>query len=181
MNQLNNITLSIIKKSELKNLTIFYSFQRIQFGEIIIASTEEGICFLEFVSDKDISLERLKKRYLNATLIEKEQNMHIMAIRYIQNPKEQKLALHVYGTDFQIQVWKELLKVKKGTVSSYNEIAKSINNPKANRAVGSAVGANPITLIIPCHRVVLSTGKVGNYLWGSDMKKKILNSENYYE
>lgn len=81
------------------------------------------------------------------------------------------------GTPFQVQVWKALLKIPMGKTACYHDIAKKIGKPKANRAVGTAVGANKIAIFVPCHRVIKADGKIGNYKWGSELKSKLLNQE----
>ena len=90
---------------------------------------------------------------------------------------DQPINLLVGGTNFQIKVWQALLNIPFGEVRNYGQIAQSINSPKASRAVGSAVGNNPIALLIPCHRVIKSTGVIGDYHWGSKRKKAILTWE----
>lgn len=86
-------------------------------------------------------------------------------------------SLSPQGTNFQKSVWRALLNVPAGSTASYKEIAASVGKPKASRAVGSAVAANPIAVLIPCHRVVLSSGETGNYRWGPHLKKALLNAE----
>ena len=90
---------------------------------------------------------------------------------FSREKKDQRpLSLYVSGTNFQINVWKALLRVPQGQVTSYQEIAKSIGHPKSARAVGQAVGANPVAFIIPCHRVIQSSGNLGGYRWGKTRK-----------
>jgi AraC family transcriptional regulator of adaptative response/methylated-DNA-[protein]-cysteine methyltransferase len=100
------------------------------------------------------------------------------AADYIRGEKNTlPIVLSVQGTDFQVSVWKELLRIPSGSVSSYAEVAKALNNQKAVRAVGTAIGANPIALFIPCHRVIRSNGEVGGYRWGIGRKGNILDFE----
>jgi AraC family transcriptional regulator of adaptative response/methylated-DNA-[protein]-cysteine methyltransferase len=106
----------------------------------------------------------------------KKENIHNEAVDFI-NKGEGKIDLHIKGTDFQINVWKELLKIKSGETSSYGEIARKINKPNAFRAAGTAIGKNPVAYIIPCHRVTKSNGEIGNYMWGVDKKREILKRE----
>jgi AraC family transcriptional regulator of adaptative response/methylated-DNA-[protein]-cysteine methyltransferase len=94
-----------------------------------------------------------------------------------QGSKKQKLKLDLYGTNFQLQVWQALLKIPNGETVTYQDVAKSIGRPKSSRAVGNAVGANPVSLLIPCHRVIRATGIIDNYGWGSPRKKLILALE----
>ena len=99
-------------------------------------------------------------------------------IACIFNKKDkQTLPLHVQGTNFQINVWQALLKIPKGQLTSYGQLARDIGNPKASRAVGSAVGANPIAFLIPCHRVIRATGVIGDYRWGATRKRSMINWE----
>ena len=88
--------------------------------------------------------------------------------------------LHIKGTDFQMEVWEELLKIPFGETTTYGAIAQKIHKPKASRAVGSAIGANPVSFFVPCHRVLQSTGKIGGYHWGVQRKKAILDWEKNY-
>ena len=99
---------------------------------------------------------------------------------YIFTHKWEKLnniKLHLKGTEFQIKVWETLLKIPMGQLSTYGEIAKDIHNPKASRAVGSAIGDNPVAFLIPCHRVIQSTGNFGQYHWGNNRKTVMIGWE----
>ncbi|MEB3702296.1 O-6-methylguanine DNA methyltransferase family protein [Candidatus Bealeia paramacronuclearis] len=95
----------------------------------------------------------------------------------VQIQKKYPLSCRVMGTPFQHQVWKALLQIPEGHTQTYEDIAQTIQNPKAVRAVGSAIGHNPVSLLIPCHRVVPKSGGVGQFLWGSDVKEKLLKDE----
>ena len=91
---------------------------------------------------------------------------------------ERKLSLDLYGTNFQLQVWQALLRIPCGDTVTYKDIAQEVCKPKASRAVGNAVGANPISVLIPCHRVIRASGVIDNYMWGSARKKVLLGLEN---
>ena len=91
--------------------------------------------------------------------------------------KLKEIKLHLKGTDFQLKVWEALLKIPMGGLTTYGDIASGINHPKAFRAVGTAVGENPVALLIPCHRVIRSTGELGNYHWGDVRKTAIIGWE----
>jgi AraC family transcriptional regulator of adaptative response/methylated-DNA-[protein]-cysteine methyltransferase len=106
-----------------------------------------------------------------------EEAAQIFKIWRGQGDKKSKLKLDLYGTNFQLQVWKALLQIPNGETVTYKEIADVVRLPKASRAVGNAVGANPISLLIPCHRVIRATGIIDNYGWGSPRKKLILACE----
>ena len=91
--------------------------------------------------------------------------------------EQSEIKIHIKGTDFQIKVWEALLKIPMGELSTYASIATSINNPNASRAVGSAIGDNPVAFIIPCHRVIQTGGGLGGYRWGLERKERLLASE----
>lgn len=171
-------------KSKGQGMAVRYGTHATPLGELFVARTERGICWLSFQmnGNQDRSLARLHKHWQNAELIEDKDAAEEIAsdILNVWNgtaDKTRKANLHLFGTNFQIQVWQALLKIPSGSTVSYNAIAKSLGKPDANRAVGTAVGANPISLLIPCHRVIQSTGIIENYAWGSERKKAILGAE----
>ena len=94
-----------------------------------------------------------------------------------ESPISDEIVLHLYGTDFQIDVWRVLLEIPFGKTSTYSEIAMAINNPRALRAVGTAIGRNPVAILVPCHRVLRTDGGIGGYYWGIEKKKKLLEWE----
>lgn len=153
-----------------RNLVIRYRYTSGEFGEMLLAHTGKGICYAAFDDDRKQAIGELQAIFPNATYREET-----------GEGKEEctsgPIPLHVRGTDFQIQVWEELLKVPAGTLTTYSAIANHIGKPKACRAVGSAVGANPVSLFIPCHRVIRSTGEYGEYHWGSERKRKMIEWE----
>ena len=162
-----------------KALNINYSFAESPFGEIIIASTEKGICHLAFVESKNDAFKILKFKFPNATFKQltdfTQQNaLHIFKLDWtdISNVK-----LHLKGTEFQLKVWEALLKIPFGELSTYSNIANQIYYPNASRALGTAIANNPIAYLIPCHRVIKSTGEFGNYHWGSIKKTAIIGWE----
>ncbi|MDO5664417.1 MAG: methylated-DNA--[protein]-cysteine S-methyltransferase [Bacteroidia bacterium] len=175
-----NNTISIIplEKKEVKNLVINYFFYETQYGLAIIASTQKGICYVGF-GEKEAMLISLKKNYPKAEFQEQKMDSHKFVLSFIKNEKVSKLPLHISGTDFQMSVWKALLEIPIGKLSTYKKIADTINNPKAVRAVGSAIGDNPISYIIPCHRIIRSDGGLGGYFWGLDIKKKMIDVETH--
>ena len=163
-------------------LTINYSFADSPFGEIIIASTDKGICFLEFVNNKLDSLDRLKNIFPYADISNKHDGIQENALSFFNgnSTPEDNLILHVRGTEFQTRVWNTLLHIPYGNTSTYSKIAAEINNPGAVRAVGTAIGNNPVAYIIPCHRVINSSGDLGNYRWGKELKSNILKWESLH-
>ena len=162
-----------------KNLNIGYEFAQSPFGEIIVASTKKGICYLAFVEDKNQALETLICNFPNAEMNEKSKPLHQNALLIFQNDWSEikEIKLHLKGSDFQLRVWETLLKIPMGGLSTYGKIAEKINQPKASRAVGTAVGKNPVAFIIPCHRVILSSGILGGYHWGTIKKTAMIGWE----
>ncbi len=160
-------------------LQIHYSFAETAFGDIIIASTAKGICHLAFVKDEKYALENLQQFFLKATLLQKTDLIQQDALRFFSGDWTdlQKVKLHLKGTTFQIKVWESLLKIPFGNISTYASIAEDIKNPGASRAVGTAIGSNPVAFLIPCHRVIKSTGIIGDYHWGSNRKTAMLGWE----
>ncbi|MFA9214928.1 MAG: methylated-DNA--[protein]-cysteine S-methyltransferase [Candidatus Methylacidiphilales bacterium] len=166
-------------KNGAQNLAIYYQFNQSVFGQYLIASTQKGICFLMFNSSKIELLAALRQYFPNAIFQEKTTSFHQKAALVLnnQNISNQPLNLHLKGTDFQIKVWEALLKIPEGNFTTYGKLAENIGNAKASRAVGTAIGSNPIAFIIPCHRVIQSSGKFGQYRWGSERKAAILGWE----
>ena len=162
-----------------ENLKINYSFAESPFGNILVASTTKGICHLAFADDEANSLNALKHKFPNAKYKQItdlfQQNALFIFSQNWENPNEIKL--HLKGTDFQLKVWEALLKIPTGQLTTYGKIAKNIENPSASRAVGTAVGANPVAFLIPCHRVIQSSGIIGDYHWGSIRKTAIIGWE----
>ena len=158
------------------NLIIRYGSHPTPFGQAFIATTERGICRLSF--DIKNALNSLKLDLGNATIIRDVAHTQIL-ISKIFSPKDDgtPLTLDLRGTNFQIQVWEALLRIPAGGLVAYNDIAATIGSPKASRAVGTAVGKNPVPLLIPCHRVIRATGEFGQYAFGSARKKAILGWE----
>jgi AraC family transcriptional regulator of adaptative response/methylated-DNA-[protein]-cysteine methyltransferase len=161
--------------------SINYAIGDSPFGDFFIATTNVGICQLEFLGNNDLNkqLENAVRIWPNAKLINKPppQLSIIKGIFEHRQPCNNPLALHVMGTEFQIQVWRALLEINSGCHSSYADIAKRIGKPQAARAVGGAIGANPIALLIPCHRVVRHNGDIGGYRWGISRKRVLLKWE----
>ncbi len=170
-------------KSRGAGLSIRYGLHFTPFGKCLIATTERGICHLSFVeSAEGNAIDALVANWTQAQMIEDHQATAALALQIFgqrvgergQNPP---LKIHLRGTNFQIKVWEALLSIPSGEVTTYERIAAQIGNPKALRAVGTAVGHNPIAVLIPCHRVIRKAGEFGNYLYGSARKKAILARE----
>lgn len=162
-----------------KGLMIRYSFQPSLFGELLIASTEQGICSIAFSDNREVAIRELSEKFPKADFKEENPYLHTDVVKYIDKlgDAEAKFSLHLKGTDFQMKVWEALLRVGPGQLRSYSSLAESIGNPKAARAVASAVARNPIAFIIPCHRVIQSTGLLGEYHWLKERKAAMIAYE----
>ena len=165
------------------NLQIKYATHQTPFGRCFIAITERGICQLEFIdtdNGAETSISRLQKAWPNAMIV-KDQTVTGTTIQQIfsplEKPVDKPLLLLLQGTNFQLQVWQALLRIPEGCVTSYGYLAKKVGKPTASRAIGTAIGNNPISYLIPCHRVLRSDGGIGGYRWGADRKLMILGKE----
>jgi AraC family transcriptional regulator, regulatory protein of adaptative response / methylated-DNA-[protein]-cysteine methyltransferase len=166
-------------KSGGAGLTIRYGIHPTPFGKCLIATTDRGISNLGFVTGNEgRSLDLLAESWKQAKMIEDYKATAPLVTRIFSDPTpDRPLHLHLRGTNFQIKVWEALLGIQSGTVTTYEDIAAKIGKPKALRAVGTAVGHNPIAYLIPCHRVIRKSGEFGNYLYGPARKKAMLARE----
>lgn len=177
------ISIEGMTPGEFKNggeeLSINYSFAESPFGNIIVASTKKGICHLAFADDEKKAFQNLKQIFPNATyhqVVDKLQQNALFI--FTQDWKDlSQIRLHLKGTPFQLKVWEALLKVPMGELTTYGSLASSVGNVHASRAVGTAVGDNPVAFLIPCHRVIRSTGIFGGYHWGGHRKTAIIGWE----
>lgn len=163
-------------------VTVRYGFHPTPFGDCLIAVTPRGICHLAFVApvSRDDALARLVHDWPLAQLVPDQDATRAAAAKAFPPPGSSalpSLALHVKGTNFQLKVWKALLEIPVGDVTTYGAIATKLGDPNASRAVGSAVGANPVSYLIPCHRVIRASGELGGYAWGVDRKRVMLALE----
>lgn len=166
-------------KNEGSYLTINYSFALSPFGEIIVASTPKGICHMSFAEDHEEAIKNLTSIFPKANYQNSADEIQKNAIRIFNLDWESldKIKLHIKGSDFQLKVWQALLNIPMGQLSSYQNIANLIKSPKASRAVGNAVGQNPVAYLIPCHRIIQSTGALGDYHWGHIRKTSMIGWE----
>lgn len=173
-----NFSIKTISKSGYKqvskNLVIEYSVIDTIYGKVLVATINNDI--VEVVFKDNNSINKLTNRWPRSKFIEINTPIHNNVKDFINGNSNIKLSLLLKGTPFQINVWKELLKINKGELRTYAQIAKALST-KGYRAVGSAVGDNPISIIIPCHRVVNTNGETGKYAWGEDIKHSILINE----
>src|SRR5688500_7459072 len=162
-----------------ENLFINYSYAESPFGNIIVASTSKGICYMAFADDEKKAFTDLQKHFPNAHFKQMVDLIQQNALYIFTHDWEKlhQVKLHLKGTDFQLKVWETLLKIPMGQLSTYGSIAEKIQNPAASRAVGTAIGSNPVAFLIPCHRVIQSGGTVGGYMWGANRKTAIIGWE----
>ncbi len=162
-----------------KNLAINYSFAESPFGNLLVASTGKGICYMAFYEDEPAAFSALQMHFPNARFSQKLDLIQQNALFIFQNDwsKLHQIKLHLKGTDFQLKVWETLLKIPMGQVTTYGSIANAIAHPTASRAVGTAIGSNPVAFLIPCHRVIQSTGLFGGYRWGNTRKTAMIGWE----
>ncbi|RKG32399.1 methylated-DNA--[protein]-cysteine S-methyltransferase [Acinetobacter guerrae] len=171
-------------KQQGESLLIDYSCEKTPFGDIFIASTDKGICSIQFLSDSSsdlIALEQLQQRFTLAEFQQQSTQLHQQVVGWFQHDfkfnLQQKIPLRLQGTSFQLKVWEALLTIPEGQLLSYQQVAERIGHPKAVRAVASAVAQNPIAYLIPCHRVIRSTGMIGEYHWTKARKLALLSWE----
>lgn len=177
------VTIEGMTPGEFKNggaeLTINYCFAESPFGKIIVASTHKGVCHMHFEKDEHKALSDLRTRFPAASFHQITDKFQQDALFIFQEDWKQldKIKLHLSGTPFQLKVWESLLKIPMGALSTYGALANEIGNSKSSRAVGTAIGCNPVAFLIPCHRVIQSSGKIGGYMWGPDKKTAIIGWE----
>lgn len=165
-------------------MTIQYGFAPSPYGELIAARTGRGLCYLGFRVDdsRERCISRIRKVWPNAVFVHDDAAIAadcdaVTAICTGTKTQQKKIPLHLYGTNFQLQVWQALLKIPSRHFLSYESLGAAIGRPGSPRAIGNAVGANPVSLLIPCHRVIQKTGILNNYGWGSARKKALLGVE----
>ena len=159
-------------------LSIDYGVYPTIFGEIMIASTPKGICHIHFISTKADAFSVLQKRYPSATFTQKARPIHEEAIAFFSGiAPGQTIRLHVKGSPFQLKVWEALLQIPEGQLTRYGDVGRKINQPDSSRAIGTAIGQNPVAFLIPCHRVIRGDGGLGGYIWGIPKKAAIIGWE----
>jgi AraC family transcriptional regulator, regulatory protein of adaptative response / methylated-DNA-[protein]-cysteine methyltransferase len=179
------VTLEAASPGEMKNggagIEIDYGFAKTPFGEALIAETKRGVCHLSFVDQgRNAAHEVLKSQWPNAKVRRNDAGIAQLADKIFNDRGEtsnRRLRAFVRGTEFQLRVWRALLQVQAGSLTTYGRLAEAVGQMRAARAVGSAVGANPIAFIIPCHRVIRETGALGHYHWDPVRKRAIIGWE----
>ena len=162
---------------------ITYGIHQTEIGKIIIAKTDKGLCWLGFMVEgyKGNGLQRMLKFFPEAKFVQDDAGTSHLKDQILDAwhyDRMDIIPLDLRGTDFQIDVWHALRAIPKGQVRTYGDIAKEVGRPMASRAVGTAIGDNPVSLIVPCHRVIQQSGKIGNYGWGTNIKSNLLLEEN---
>ncbi|WP_296935138.1 bifunctional transcriptional activator/DNA repair enzyme AdaA [uncultured Marinobacter sp.] len=168
-----------------KGETIVFACRRTSLGLLMMAATDQGVCFAEFGDDETRLQDQLQKEFPKASLAPSDATespeldawMIALDEHLSRNTPRPDVPLDIRGTAFQTRVWKLLLGVREGEVVSYTELARRLGEPKAVRAVASACGRNRIAVLIPCHRVLRSDGSLGGYRWGLDRKRQLLERE----
>ena len=157
-----------------RGLTIEYAVHDTPFGRAFIASTSRGICRMAFLDalGSEMHVEALRRQWPHALLHHKpESARQAIEAMFGASSGSKPLAVHVSGTNFQINVWKALIAIPPACVASYSDVAAALDRPRAARAVGLAMGANPVAYLIPCHRVIRQSGAMGGYRWGEPRKQ----------
>jgi AraC family transcriptional regulator of adaptative response/methylated-DNA-[protein]-cysteine methyltransferase len=171
-----------IYKAHGRGLSIRYGFHDCPFGRALILITSEGLAGLAFADHgkEKSALADMTSRWPEATYVEDQRATAAYARRIFEAERwqpDQPLKIVFIGTDFEIRVWETILRIPFGKASTYSDIASHIGKPKAARAVGTAVGKNPISFVVPCHRVLEKSGGLGGYHWGLTRKRAILGWE----
>jgi AraC family transcriptional regulator of adaptative response/methylated-DNA-[protein]-cysteine methyltransferase len=152
-----------------------FGFSNSPFGECCIAFSNDGICALTFPETRVSALYDLENRFPETNFRQNDEKAARLARQIFE--KGDRPVLNPIGTDFQQSIWRALQRIPAGKTTTYAQIAEAIGRPKAVRAVGTAIGANPIAYLIPCHRVIRSDGGLGGFRWGLECKKKLLEWE----
>jgi AraC family transcriptional regulator of adaptative response/methylated-DNA-[protein]-cysteine methyltransferase len=162
-------------------LEVRYGVASSPFGQCLVGVTARGVCGLEFVTsaDRSAAVERLHRAWPGARLTEDAGAARTTADRVFGpgGGRREPITLFLKGTNFQLKVWQALLRIPAGAATSYGALAEAIDQPEAARAVGGAVGRNPVAYLIPCHRVLRESGKFGDYRWGAERKQAMLGWE----
>lgn len=157
--------------------TLTYGFAPSPFGTCLIATSDNELCWLSFVDagTESVSLAHFSKRFATFNLVQNDKKIMRLAQNIFEKGKAAPLTLH--GTPFQLTVWNALLEIPYGSTVSYEAVAQMIGQPTAIRAVASAIAKNPVSVLVPCHRVVPKSGGIGNYAWGAERKKALIEWE----
>lgn len=160
-----HVALYPMNGDDISCLRIDYDLYTTDYGDLLIASTYLGVCYSTFCSSVEAAEAILRGAFPGEELFRCSSDWQVRLLSWLKPnaPTDQHIALHLMGTDFRLKVWRALLEVPMGHVATYSDLAQAIDNPRAVRAVGSAVGSNPIVPFIPCHRIIRRDGSLGNY------------------
>ena len=162
-------------------LTVFWGWFDSPFGPSLVMGTDKGICGIAFAAEtgEEAAMADMLSRWPKATFVEDPMMLRpwVLSAFGAQNNELSPTPLYLIGAPFQIKVWEALLSIPSGQVTTYSEIADAVGNPRAVRAVGTAVGRNPISWLIPCHRALRKSGGLGGYHWGLPVKRALLAYE----
>jgi AraC family transcriptional regulator, regulatory protein of adaptative response / methylated-DNA-[protein]-cysteine methyltransferase len=163
-------------------LTVTYGFHPSPFGAALVMATERGLCGLAFADEGEdtAALDDMRRRWPNARYLEDQARTEQLARRIFEPSQwreETPLRVVLIGTDFEVRVWQTLLRIPLGRAATYSDIARKVCSEKAARAVGAAVGKNPISFVVPCHRVLGKNGNLTGYHWGLTRKRAMLGWE----
>ncbi len=160
-------------------LSIRFGVADSPFGRFFLAATGKGFCRASFLFNENLvpELEYLCARWPHASFVRNDAWAKEHVAKWFALKNDEPIRLHLAGTEFQLAVWQRLLDIPLAQTSSYRVLAEQVGKPKAFRAVGTAVGQNPITFLVPCHRVLQSGGALGGYYWGLPLKQALLNWE----
>lgn len=157
--------------------TIRYQVVASAFGPALVAETDRGICRLEFL-EEDANPEKLLLQEFPKSILKYEEGIHLKKVgKFLDgewSARSGRIPISLKGTPFQLNVWRALLQIPEGAFRTYSDVAQATGNVKAVRAVGTAIGKNPVALLIPCHRVIRTTGALSGYRWGEE-RKSIIN------
>jgi AraC family transcriptional regulator of adaptative response/methylated-DNA-[protein]-cysteine methyltransferase len=156
-----------------------YGFGQTPFGDALVSWSDRGVSFLGFCDEvsRPVALANLTRQWRNASFSHEPTEARTLMERIFQRDTRGPLPLWLRGSPFQLKVWEALLAVPEGTHATYGRIARLIGKPSASRAVGSAIGTNPVAWLIPCHRIIRSLGEFGGYRWGGTTKQAMIGFE----
>jgi AraC family transcriptional regulator of adaptative response/methylated-DNA-[protein]-cysteine methyltransferase len=165
-----------------EGLTIHYGFHPAVFGTALVMATDRGLCGLAFADpgEEAAAIADMRRRWPRANYVEDSARTAPLCARIFDKKlwrEDRPLRVVLIGTDFEVRVWETLMRIPMGRATTYSTIAGTIGNPKASRAVGAAVGKNPISFVVPCHRVVGKSGELTGYHWGLTRKRAMLGWE----
>jgi AraC family transcriptional regulator, regulatory protein of adaptative response / methylated-DNA-[protein]-cysteine methyltransferase len=165
-----------------EGLTVYYGFHPAMFGTALVMATERGLCGLAFADpgEEKAAITDMRSRWPRATYVEDSARTAPLCARIFDKKlwrEDRPLRVVLIGTDFEVRVWETLLRIPLGRATTYSDIANNIGKPKAPRAVGAAVGKNPISFVVPCHRVIGKSGELTGYHWGLTRKRAMLGWE----